>query len=652
MHTGLEDRFWNYSRLAKYFSERVENSGPGLIVTGGISPNRSGWIAPFAGTLNSVFDLRNHRKVTQAVHHHDGKICMQILHAGRYGYHPFIVSASAIKAPINKFRPKALSSRAVKSQIKDFVRCASLAQKAGYDGVEIMGSEGYFINQFLSLRTNDRNDAWGGCIENRMKLAVQIVTLTRQAVGEKFIIIFRLSMMDLVDQGSEWSEVVALAKALENAGATIINSGIGWHEARIPTIASSVPAAAFVGSTAKLKAHLTIPVIATNRINTPELAEDILEQNMCDMVSMARPFLADPKFIQKAYKNNADQINTCIACNQACLDQIFNGQKATCMVNPRAVNETKKVYKFANNKKRVAIIGAGPAGLSAATVAAMRGHQVALFEASNQIGGQFNLACKVPGKEDYRHTIRYYQSMLEKYNVTVELNQQLDIDTFNTRDKETGFDEILICTGVMPRQLEIPGIKHEKVLSYLDVLKDDKSVGKKVAIIGAGGIGFDVAAYLLKEDKAEELQDWYGKWGIDYSYSAKGSLVNKQTTTPCREIFLLQRKTTPVGKSLGKTTGWVHRLHLKQNNVKMMNAVNYLFIDDMGLHISIKNEEQCLEVDNVIVCAGQVELRSLYDQIQRASPNKSSHLVGGADLAKELDAQRAIAQGAELAASI
>ncbi len=652
MHTGLEDRFWNYGKLSAYFAERARGGGPGLIITGGISPNRRGWLAPFGGTMNWPTDVLNHRRITGAVHQEGGKICMQILHAGRYGYHPFNVSASGIKAPINKFSPRALDQSGIEKQIKAYVRCARLAQRSGYDGVEVMGSEGYFINQFLCTRTNQRTDRWGGSFENRSRLAIEIVDRIRSAVGSDFIIIYRLSMMDLVEDGLHWNEIVSLGKAIEQAGASAINSGIGWHEARIPTIVTSVPLAAFSRVSKKFREQVSIPVIATNRINSPDAAERLLAEGHCDLVSMARPFLADPRLIQKSKVGADQEINTCIACNQACLDFIFNGKKATCMVNPRACRETSLVYVPTQRTQKVAVVGAGPAGLATAATAAERGHRVILFESNNQIGGQFNIARAIPGKQDFAETLRYYQTKLDKYEVDIRLNQTATTEQIRGEK----FDHIVIATGVIPRPINLPGNTHPMVYRYDEVVLENKPVGKRVAIIGAGGIGFDLAEYLLHReiegDNQEKLEAWYAEWGIDPIYESQGSLVPQQVEPPVREIYLLQRKTTPHGRSLGKTSGWVHRLQMRKNGVRMLGGVKYESIDDRGLHIQVGEEKQLLEVDNVIICAGQLSVNQLYQQLNPYGKDNKVHLIGGAFLAAEVDARRAIQQGAELAARI
>jgi len=649
MHTGLEDRFYHYGKLAAFYRERARG-GVGLIVTGGISPNRQGWLLPFGGTLNFMGDVLNHRRVTRAVHEEGGKILLQILHAGRYGYQPLVVSASNQKSPISPFRPRALSESGIESTIKAYVRCAKLAKQAGYDGVEVMGSEGYLLNQFLCARTNRRTDRWGGAIENRMRLPVEVVRRIRAAVGTDFIIMYRHSVLDLVEGGNTWDEVVTVAKALEGAGATILNTGYGWHEARVPTIVTSVPRAAFAEVAGRLRKEVNIPVVASNRINMPLDAEHLLARGDADLVSMARPFLADPDWVVKAESGRSDEINTCIACNQACLDHTFSNKRATCLVNPRACHETELVYRPAARRRRVAVVGAGPAGLSAATVAAECGHEVTLFDAADSIGGQFKVAMRIPGKEEFTETIRYFGRKLELTGVQLRLGQRV------TREElvAAGYDNVIVATGVTVRMPRIDGIDHPKVLSYLDVLRGRATVGKRVAIIGAGGIGFDTAEYLL-HDPLEVLpvpaHKWMREWGVDPAVRTAGGLAEPEKPTPLRSIWLLQRKPTRPGAGLGKTSGWVHRATLARNGVVMMAGVQYDRIDDAGLHITVGGEQKLLEVDNVIICAGQESLAELMPSDEpKAGPR--FHKIGGAALAAELDAKRAIREGAELAARL
>ena len=657
MHTGLEDRFYHYPKLAAYFAERARG-GVGLIVTGGISPNRSGWLLPFGGTLNHLLDVVNHQKITKAVHREGGKIAMQILHAGRYGYHPFVVSASDQKSPISKFKPRELTEAGIQKTINDYVRCAKLAQTAGYDGVEIMGSEGYLLNQFTCARVNQRHDQWGGSIENRMRLPVEIVRQIRTEVGEKFIIMYRHSILDLVEGGNSWEEVVQIAQALEQAGVTIFNTGIGWHEARVPTIVTSVPRAAFRSVVARLKAAVKVPVVASNRINTPDIAEDIIASGDADMVSMARPFLADAEFVNKVAENRSDEINTCIGCNQACLDHTFSNRRASCLVNPRAAHETELQYLKKTRVKKVAVIGSGPAGLSASTVAAECGHDVTLFDSSDSIGGQFKIAMQVPGKEEFTETLRYFARRIAVTGVKLQLNHRV------TRAEllAQGFDEIIVATGIVPRTPKIDGVDHPKVLSYIDVLQGKKPVGGKVAIIGAGGIGFDVAEFLVHDPRISlpvSVEHWCSDWGVDLQARVNGGLAAlPAASAPFRQVYLLQRKASKVGAGLGKTSGWVHRAALIRNGVKMLAGVEYHKIDDAGLHITVNGAARILEVDNIILCAGQDSLAELMPETTNpkkpAAPHTGPrfHKIGGAKLAAELDAKRAIREGAELAASL
>ena len=647
MHTGLEEEKNGYERMAAYYEARAKG-GVGLIVTGGISPNIAGWVGPFSSKLTNKRTARKHKLITDSVHKHDGKICMQILHSGRYGYHPFAVAPSAIKSPISPFKPWKLSNWGIKRTIKSFVKCAQLAKFAGYDGVEIMGSEGYLINQFIAKKTNKRTDKWGGSYENRIRFAISIVEDVRKAVGPDFIIIYRLSMLDLVEGGSSWEEVVMLAKKIEKAGATIINTGIGWHEARVPTIGTMVPRGAFSWVTKKMMGEVSIPLITTNRINTPELGEKILKDGHANMISMARPFLADPDFIIKAEEDRADEINTCIACNQACLDHVFKRKIASCLVNPQACHETELVYSPVKNKKKIAVVGAGPAGMSFSCVAAERGHEVTMFDGSNEIGGQFNIAKQIPGKEEFYETIRYFTKRIEKAGINVKLNTIVDANDLKN------FDVIILSTGIQPRTPKINGVDHSKVMSYLDVLKHKKDIGGKVAIIGAGGIGFDVAEYITHQGKSSSLDvaAFLKEWGIDGMGNARGGIEGIKSNHPKspREVFLMQRKETRVGAKLGKTTGWIHRATLKNKKVNMINGVQYDKIDDVGLHYTRKEKKHILEVDNIVLCAGQLSKNILKEPLE--SMGKEVHLIGGAFLASELDAKRAIKQGAVLAAKI
>lgn len=647
MHTGLEELKGGYEKMAAFYAERAKG-GVGLIVTGGISPNIAGWVGPFSSKLTNTRTADKHKIITQSVHENGGKICLQILHTGRYGYHPFAVAPSSIKSPISPFKPWALSRMGVRKTINDYVNCAKLAQHAGYDGVEVMGSEGYLINQFIATKTNKRTDEWGGSYENRIKFPLEIVRKIRKEVGENFIIIFRLSMLDLVEGGSSWQEVVQLAKELEKAGVTIINTGIGWHEARIPTIATMVPRGAFAWVTKKMKSEISIPLITTNRINTPEVAEQILQDGNADIVSMARPFLADAFFVNKAMENKADEINTCIGCNQACLDHIFSRKHASCLVNPRACRETELTPVKVAKPKRIAVVGSGPAGLSFASIAAERGHLVTLFDSASEIGGQFNIAKQIPGKEEFYETIRYFNRQLELHKVTIQLNKTV------TENDLKDFDEVIVASGIIPRKPPIPGIEHPMVLSYIDVLKHKKEVGKRVAIIGAGGIGFDTAEYLTHSgpSTSQDIQAFLREWGIDPTNEVRSGIegIKAHPEPSPREVYLLQRKETKIGEGLGKTTGWVHRISLKNKAVKMLNSVQYDKIDDAGLHVTIKGQSQLLAVDNVVICAGQVCKNELVEPLQKMG--KSVHIIGGAFMAGELDAKRAIEQGYRLGVEI
>ncbi len=645
MHTGLEEEKNGFERMAAYFAERATGE-VGLMVTGGIAPNRQGWTAPFSSKMTNKREARKHKKITKAVHDADGKICMQILHSGRYGYHPLAVAPSPIKSPVSPFKPWKLSGWGIKRTIGHFVRAAKLAKYANYDGVEIMGSEGYLINEFVSAKTNKRTDKWGGKFENRIQFPLEIIRKTREAVGEDFILIFRLSMLDLVEEGNTWEETVLFAKEIEKAGATIINTGIGWHEARVPTIATMVPRGGFSWVTEKMMQEINIPLVATNRINTPEKAEEIVASGQANLVSMARPFLADPEIIKKAKEGRENEINTCIGCNQACLDHVFKQKTASCLVNPRACHETILNYTPSSQPKKIAVVGAGPAGLSAATVAAQRGHQVTLFEAQNEIGGQFNLAKLIPGKEEFYETLRYFKTLIDLYKLDLKLGHKASAQEL------VGFDEVIIATGIQPRQIHIEGMETNTILNYEDVLKHGKPVGNKVVIIGAGGIGFDVAEYLSHEGKSPSLNTelFLKEWGIDGTNSVRGGLVKPVPHPSPRQITMLQRSETKVGKDLGKTTGWIHRASLKMKKVRMLKGVSYNKIDQKGIHISIKEQTQHIEADTVIICAGQVSVNQLHEELIELG--KTPHLIGGGKLAKKIDAQRAIREGSELGADI
>ena len=647
MHVGLEEAKDGFERMAAFYAERARG-GVALMVTGGIAPNDDGRPYPGGARMATEEEAEKHKVVTQAVHEAGSKIAMQILHFGRYAYHPGLVAPSAIKAPIAPMPPRELTSAEVERTIEDYAHSAAMAQKAGYDGVEIMGSEGYLINEFTATRTNQRTDEWGGEYENRMRFPVEIVRRTRERVGPNFIIIYRLSMLDLVEGGSTFEEVVQLAQAVEAAGATMINTGIGWHEARIPTIATSVPRGAFAWVTQKMKGKVKIPLITTNRINTPDVGEKILADGWADMVSMARPLLADPEFVNKAAAGKADEINTCIGCNQACLDHTFSGKITSCLVNPRACHETILLIEPVSTKKRVAVVGAGPAGLAAATTAARRGHDVTLFEAAADLGGQFNIAKQIPGKEEFYETLRYFRKEVPMSGVKTQYNTRVGVDEL----VKGGFDEILLATGVTPRTPAIEGSDHPKVMSYLDVLRDKKPVGKAVAVIGAGGIGFDVSEFLTHEGEspALNLAKFNDEWGIDSTYAQRGGIKAAHLEKPSRQIYLLQRKTSKVGDGLGKTTGWIHRTSLKNRNVEMIAGVTYNKIDDAGLHISVGGKDVLLPVDNVVMCAGQEPMRELQAGLEAAGQKVT--LIGGADVATELDAKRAIKQGTEVAAAL
>ena len=645
MHVGLEEAPNGFERMAEFYAERARG-GVGLIITGGIAPNPEGATYTGAAKLTTPEEVAEHKIITDAVHAAGGRIAMQILHTGRYAFSEESVAPSALQAPINPFTPRALTDEEVERTIEDFVHTAELAREAGYDGVEIMGSEGYLINQFIASATNRREGPWGGTYENRIRFPLEIVRRTRARVGDDFILVYRLSMLDLVPGGSTFPEVVQLAKAVEEAGATIINTGIGWHEARIPTIATSVPRGAYSWVTRKLMGEVSVPLVAVNRINTPEVAEKVLAEGDADMVALARPFLADSHFVAKAAQGRSEEINTCIGCNQACLDHTFSLKTSSCLVNPRACHETELVLSPTRNRKNIAVVGAGPAGLAFSISAAEIGHSVTLFDAADRIGGQLTMARRVPGKEEFDETLRYYRVHLDKYGVDVRLGTHVSATDL------TDFDEVVIATGVVPRTPEIPGVEHPKVLSYVDVLHGDAEVGEKVAIIGAGGIGFDVAEFLTDSgaEASQDIAEFFRQWGVDTEHTTVGGLTEPQRPTPPRRVHLLQRKTSKLGKDLGKTTGWIHRLELRNRNVDMIAGVSYEKVDDEGLHITVDGEKRVLDVDNVVLCAGQESRRDLADEL--AALGVEAHVIGGADVAAELDAKRAIDQGTRLAAAL
>ncbi|MCO4745646.1 MAG: NADPH-dependent 2,4-dienoyl-CoA reductase [Proteobacteria bacterium] len=642
MHTGLEEQVGPLKKMGAFFARRAEG-GVGLIVTGGVAPNRAGWTKPLAGKLTNRWEVYKHKYCTDAVHEAGGRIAMQILHTGRYSYSPLAVAPSAIKSPISPFKPRALSNRGVKRTIRDFVTCAVRAKEAGYDGVEIMGSEGYLINQFIARKTNKRTDSWGGGYNNRIRFPIEIVRQTREAVGPEFVIIYRLSMIDLVKDGSTWEEVVELAKRIEEAGASIINTGIGWHEARVPTIGTMVPRAGFTWVTARLKGEVSIPLVTSNRINMPDVAESVLANGDADMVSMARPFLADPDWVAKAERTEPEAINTCIGCNQACLDHAFQNIRCTCLVNPFACYETELVVHPVKSKRNIAVVGAGPAGLAFSTTAAGRGHEVTLFDQADAIGGQFNMAKKVPGKEEFYETLRYYDHEIKRTGVRLNLGKKVDAGDLSS------FDTVILATGVSPRKINLDGIDHPKSLSYVDVLRHGADVGGRVAIIGAGGIGFDIAEFLSHSGESTALNKdaFMAEWGVDMTYAEPGALTKPHDEPSAREITICQRKKGKLGAGLGKTTGWVHRAALKKKNVQMLAECQYTCIDDEGLHLTVAGESRVLDVDHVIICAGQVPARELAAPLEQAGIEV--HLIGGADVAAELDAKRAIGQGTKLA---